>query len=185
VLTLSQSSGNISFKISTNNIGQTIDQIQDRWKTMNPAAPFSYRFLDDSFEEMYKADQRVGSIALIFSVLAILIGCMGIFGLAAFIAEQRTKEIGIRKVLGASAQGIVHLLSKEFMKLVAISFVIAAPIGWWMMHKWLQDFAYRADMGWWIFPLAGMIAFFIAFATVSFQAIKAALTDPAKCLRAE
>ena len=107
---------------------------------MAPGLPFSYRFLDESFDEMYRNEQRVGKIALVFSVLAIFIACLGLFGLATFIAEQRTKEIGIRKVLGASVQGIVQMLSKDFMKLVAISFVIAAPTAWYFMHKWLQDF---------------------------------------------
>jgi putative ABC transport system permease protein len=141
--------------------------------------------MDESFNEMYSADQRVGKIALIFAALAIVIGCMGIFGLSAFIAEQRTKEIGIRKVLGASAQGIVQLLSREFMKLLTISFIIATPLAWWMMHKWLQDFAYRIEIGWWIFLVAGIATFIIALATVSLQSIKAAMADPVECLRAE
>ncbi|HWJ93038.1 MAG TPA: FtsX-like permease family protein, partial [Flavisolibacter sp.] len=147
--------------------------------------PFSYRFLDDSFFEMYKDEQRVGKIALIFSILAILIACLGLFGLATFIAEQRTKEIGIRKVLGASVRGIVQLLSKDFVRLVLISFVIAAPFAWWAMNTWLQDFAYRVEISWWIFVVAGSIAIFIALATISFQAIRAAITNPMKNLRTE
>jgi putative ABC transport system permease protein len=118
-------------------------------------------------------------------VLAIFIACLGLFGLATFIAEQRTKEIGIRKVLGASVQGIVQMLSKDFMKLVAISFIIAAPMAWYFMHKWLQDFAYRVNISWWIFVAAGLAALLIALATVSFQAIRAAITNPVKSLRTE
>lgn len=185
VMALSQGSGLISFKINTTNISQTITRIEDKWKALSPGIPFSYRFMDESFNEMYSADQRVGKIALIFAALAIVIGCMGIFGLSAFIAEQRTKEIGIRKVLGASAQGIVQLLSREFMKLLTISFIIATPLAWWMMHKWLQDFAYRIEIGWWIFLVAGIATFIIALATVSLQSIKAAMADPVECLRAE
>ena len=152
---------------------------------MAPGLPFSYNFLNESFDEMYRAEQRVGKIALIFSVLAIFIACLGLFGLATFIAEQRTKEIGIRKVLGASVQGIVQMLSKDFLKLVAIAFVFAAPLAWWAMHSWLQDFAYRINMEWWMFVAAGSGALFIALVTVSFQAIKAAISNPVKSLRTE
>jgi putative ABC transport system permease protein len=134
---------------------------------------------------MYKGEQRAGRIALIFSALAIFIACLGLFGLSTFIAEQRTKEIGIRKVLGASVNGIVQLLSKDFIILVAISFVIAAPVAWWAMNKWLEDFAYRITVNWWIFLVAGFCALFIALLTVSFQAVKAALTNPVKNLRTE
>ena len=129
--------------------------------------PFTYSFLDDSFNDMYRSEQRVGKIALIFSTLAILIACMGLSGLATFIAEQRTKEIGIRKVLGASVQGVVRLLSKDFLKLVAIAFVIAAPVSVWAMNRWLSDFAYRITLEWWIVAVAGILAIFIALATVS------------------
>ena len=138
--------GLASFKVGTANINQTIAQIQSKWKSLAPGLPFSYRFLNESFDEMYRTEQRVGKIALVFSVLAIFIACLGLFGLATFIAEQRTKEIGIRKVLGASVQGIVQMLSKDFVKLVAIAFVIAAPFAWWAMHSWLQDFAYRINI---------------------------------------
>jgi putative ABC transport system permease protein len=134
---------------------------------------------------MYRTEQRVGKIALTFSMLAIFIACLGLFGLATFIAEQRTKEIGIRKVLGASVQGIVQLLSKDFIKLVAIAFVIAAPLAWWAMHTWLQDFAYRINIEWWMFAAAGFSALFIALITVSFQAIRAAIMNPVKSLRTE
>jgi putative ABC transport system permease protein len=177
--------GLASFKVNTSNINQLIAQVREKWKSVAPSLPFSYRFLDDSFNEMYRNEQRVGKIALVFSALAIFIACLGLFGLATFIAEQRTKEIGIRKVLGASVQGIVQMLSKDFMKLVAVSFVIAAPTALYFMNKWLQDFAYRVTISWWIFVVAGLAALFIALITVSFQAIRAAITNPVKSLRTE
>ena len=182
---LSQGNGFASFKVGTGNISQLISQIQSKWKSMSLGLPLRYRFLDDSFDEMYRNEQRVGKIALVFSVLTIFIACLGLFGLATFIAEQRTKEIGIRKVLGASVKGIVQMLSKDFMKLVAISFVIAAPTAWYFMHKWLQDFAYRVNISWWIFVAAGLTALLIALLTVSFQAIRAAIMNPVKSLRTE
>ncbi|HXB42720.1 MAG TPA: FtsX-like permease family protein, partial [Puia sp.] len=184
-LFLRPSTGLVSIKITGANIPDVLKQAENKWKAMAPGMPFSYRFLDESFNEMYRSEQRIGKIILIFSTLAILIACLGLFGLSTFIAEQRTKEIGIRKVLGASVQGLVQLLSKDFIKLVAISFVIAAPLAWWFMSKWLQDFAYRVDISWWIFLLAGVLAFVIAIATVSFQAIKAALMNPVTSLRTE
>ena len=177
--------GLASFKVGTANVNQLIAQVQSKWKSLASGLPFRYRFLDESFDEMYRSEQRVGKIALVFSVLAIFIACLGLFGLATFIAEQRTKEIGIRKVLGASVQGIVQMLSKDFMKLVAISFVIAAPLAWYFMNKWLQDFAYRVSISWWIFVAAGLAALLIALLTVSFQAIRAAISNPVKSLRTE
>ncbi len=182
---LGRSPGMISFKVRPADLPAILKTVESKWKAMAPGMPFSYRFLDESFAEMYSAEQRAGKIALTFSVLAIFIACLGLFGLATFIAEQRTKEIGIRKVLGASVNGIVQLLSKDFVKLVVIAFVIASPIAWWAMHKWLQDFAYRIDLKWWIFLTAGIAALFIAIVTVSFQAVKAALTNPVKNLRTE
>ena len=152
---------------------------------MSAGVPFSYRFLDDSFTEMYHDEQRIGKLALSFSILAILIACLGLFGLAAFTAEQRTKEIGIRKVLGASAASVINMLNKEFIKLVLISSVIAIPLAWWAMNKWLEDFAYRVEIGWWVFVVAGIIALLIAVLTVSSQAIKAAFANPVKSLRSE
>jgi putative ABC transport system permease protein len=185
IFALQRSTGLASFKVSTANISPLIQQVKSKWKAMAPGMPFSYRFLDESFNEMYRAEQRVGEIAIIFSVLAILISCLGIFGLATFIAEQRMKEIGIRKVLGASVQGIVGLLSRDFVKLVAIAFVIAAPFARWAMNKWLQGFVDRAGLSWWIFMLAGLAALFIALATVSFQSVRVALMNPTKSLKAE
>ncbi len=184
-LFLRNSPGLISFKVNTSNMNRLVKQVESKWQELAPGMPFSYRFLDQSFDKMYRAEQRVGKIAMIFSVLAILIACLGLFGLATYIAEQRTKEIGIRKVLGASVQGIIRLLSKDFMKLVAISFVIATPISWWFMSKWLNDFAYRIQIEWWIFAMAGFMALIIALGTVSFQAIRAAVSNPVKSLRTE
>jgi putative ABC transport system permease protein len=173
------------FKVNTADIKNLIASVQNKWKTLAQGLPFSYRFLNESFDEMYRAEQRAGKIALIFSVLAIFIACLGLFGLATFIAEQRTKEIGIRKVLGASVKGIVQMLSKDFIKLVAIAFVFAVPLAWWAMHTWLQDFAYRISIEWWIFAFAGIMAMIIALLTISFQAIKAAVANPVKSLRTE
>jgi putative ABC transport system permease protein len=182
---LGKSTGLASFKVKAENIPSLIKSIESKWKTMAAGMPFSYRFLDESFSEMYRAEQRAGKIALTFSVLGILIACLGLFGLAAYVAEQRTKEIGIRKVLGASINGLVILLSKDFMKLVLIAAIIAFPIAWWGMHKWLEDFAFRIGIPWWIFILAGVIAAFIAFITISLQAVKAAMANPVKNLRTE
>jgi putative ABC transport system permease protein len=175
----------VAFRTGTAHLDQTLDHIRGIWKSMNPGSAFNYRFMDRSFNDFYKADEQVGRIALVFAALALVIGCMGILGLAAFIAERRTKEIGIRKVLGASTRGILSLLSAEFTRLVAISFLIATPLAALAMHRWLQDFAYRTDLTWWIFPVAGLATFSIAILTVSFQSLKAALTNPVEALRSE
>ncbi len=184
-LMLGKGTSSAIFKVNTGNIQNLISQVQNKWKTVASGLPFSYRFLNESFDEMYRAEQRAGEIALIFSVLAIFIACLGLFGLATFIAEQRTKEIGIRKVLGASVQGIVQMLSKDFIKLVLIAIIIATPLAWWAMHNWLNNFAYRINIEWWMFVVAGIGALMIALITVSFQAIKAALSNPVKSLRTE
>ena len=141
--------------------------------------------MDAEFDAAYRVESRIGVIFMAFTFLAIVIACLGLFGLAAYAAEQRTKEIGIRKVLGADVVTLVRLLSKDFIKLVLIAIVIASPIAWFAMQQWLHDFAYRADMHWWLIIIAGMAALVIAFATVSFQAIKAALINPVKSLKAE
>ena len=174
-----------SFKVQTANIQPLVKQIQSKWKVMAPSLPFSYRFLDESFDNMYREEQRVGKIAFAFAVLTIVIACLGLFGLATYMAEQRTKEIGVRKVLGATVSNIVNLLSKDFLKLVALSAIFAVPLSWWVMNKWLQDFAYRADIDWWVFVVAIGVAVLIALLTVSFQAIKAAIANPVKSLRTE
>lgn len=184
--TLGRSRWFTSFKISsTGDIRGLVKQVENTWKSMVPAMPFSYRFLDDAFDEMYRAEQRIGKVAMSFAVLAILIACLGLFGLVTYMSEQRRKEIGVRKVLGASVGNIVSMLSQDFLKLVVIAAVVAFPVAWWFMHQWLQDFAYRIDIGWWIFGVAGVIALLIAVLTVSFQAIKAAIANPVKSLRTE
>ena len=174
-----------SFKVAAASIPSVLKAAEAKWKSMAPGMPFSYQFMDEAFADMYRSEQRVGTIALVFSIIAIFIACLGLFGLASFIAEQRTKEIGIRKVLGASVNGIIQLLSKNFLKLVLIAFVISAPLAWWLMHRWLQDFAYRIHIGWWVFALSGVAAALIALFTVSFQAIRAAITNPVKSLKTE
>lgn len=184
-LKLGHSNSLMSFKINTSNIKLLIAQIQNKWKTLAPGMPFSYRFMDEAFNNMYRAEQRVEQVSITFSILAILIACLGLFGLVTYMAEQRTKEIGVRKVLGASVPNLVTMLSKDFLKLVAIASLIAFPVAWWAMHKWLQDFAYRINIDWWVFVLAAFIALLIALLTVSVQAIKAALANPVKSLRSE
>ena len=173
------------YRFNTSDISGLIGNIENKYKTMASGMPFNYHFLDDSFDNMYRQEQRIGKVALTFSFLAIIIACLGLFGLATYIAEQRTKEIGIRKVLGASVSNIVTMLSTDFIKLVLISFVIATPIAWWFMNKWLQDFAFRIDLSWWIFAVTGIVALLIALFTLSFQAIKAAISNPVKSLRTE
>lgn len=162
-----------------------LKSVEASWHKLNPNEPFEYSFLDDDFQKNYDAETRLSSIVGYFTLIAILICCLGLFGLATFSAEQRIKEIGVRKVLGASVTGIVTLLSKDFLKLVLIAIVIASPLAWYVMHRWLQDFAYRVDINWWVFLLAGIIAAAIAFVTISFQAIKAANANPVKSLRTE
>jgi len=147
--------------------------------------PFSFQFMDEAFAEMYQSEQRVGKIALLFASLAILIASLGLFGLATFMAEQRMKEIGIRKVLGASVQRIVRLMTAEFIRLIFISFIIAAPIGWWAMNKWLNDFVYRTHISWWMFALSAFLALAVALITVSIQAFRAAIINPVKSLKTE
>ena len=163
----------------------TIANISALYKKYEPNSPISYGFLDQELDAQYRAEQRIGQIILYFSILSIFVSCLGLFGLTTYTAEQRTKEIGIRKVLGASVASIVTLLSKDFLKLVLIAIVIASPIAYYAMNKWLQDFAYRIDIEWWYFALAGLLAVNIALLTVSFQSIRAALMNPAKSLRSE
>ncbi len=169
----------------TTDMGGTLKSIEGIWKKLNPNEPFEYSFLDQDFHKNYQAEERLSSIVTYFTIVAILISCLGLFGLAAFSAEQRIKEIGVRKVLGANVSNIVSLLSKDFLKLVGIAIVIASPIAWFTMNRWLEDFAYRTTIGWQVFVITAGIALFIALATVSFQAIKAAISNPVKSLRSE
>jgi putative ABC transport system permease protein len=154
-------------------------------KEDNPGYPFEYKFVDEAFNQFFVTETLIGKLAGVFAVLAIFISCLGLFGLAAYTAERRTKEIGIRKVLGASVQGLAGLLSREFVQLVALSCIIAFPIAWLAMHSWLQDYQYRTTIQWWVFAVAGITALAIALITVSFQAIKAAIANPVKSLRTE
>ncbi|HLK31238.1 MAG TPA: ABC transporter permease [Puia sp.] len=174
-----------SVKLGKENIHQTVANIEKIWGRYFPSDPFNYFFLDDSFNRQYKSDELFGSIFTVFAMLAILIACFGLSGLSAYNVLQRRKEIGIRKVMGASIQQLLVLLSKDFLRLVLIAFLIAIPITWLIMNKWLEDFAYRINISWWVFAIAGLIAVVIAFATISFQAIKAAVANPVKSLRTE
>jgi putative ABC transport system permease protein len=175
----------ISVKMSGADAKDVISYVSNVWKSFSPNQPFRYTFLDESFTSMYADVQRTGSIFTSFAVLAIIIACLGLFALSAFMGEQRNKEIGIRKVLGASISGITAMLSKDFVKLVLISIVIASPLAYWVMTKWLQDFAYRIAITWWMIAVAGIAALVIALITISFQSIKAAIANPVKSLRAE
>jgi len=176
----------IVLKLNRNkSASECISKIEAAFKKYIPSAPFDYQFADTEFAAKFAAEERIGKLATFFAVLAVFISCLGLFGLASFVAEQRTKEIGIRKVLGASVSQVTTMLSKEFVKLVLISCVVAFPLSWWVMYKWLQDFAYRINISWWMFVVAGIIALLIALITVSFKAIKAALANPVKSLRTE
>ena len=174
-----------SVKFTTADPRLTITSIKKSWDRYFPNDPFSYYFLDESFNEQYKADSRFGEVFGLFASLAILIACFGLLGLSAYNVLQRTKEIGVRKVLGASAQSLVLLLSKEFLVLVSVALLIAIPVTWWVMYSWLQDYAYRISIQWWVFALGGALALLIALTTVGLQALRAALTNPIDSLRTE
>jgi putative ABC transport system permease protein len=175
----------MAVKLKAGHIQQALAQVKRTWQKLVPNVPFNYSFLDQKVASQYKTEQQTGRVFTGFTILAIIVACLGLFGLTTYAVQRRTKEIGIRKVLGASEASIVGLLSKDFLKLVAIGFVIAVPIGWYAMHRWLQNFAYKINMSWWIFLLAGGIALIIALATVSWQSVKAALANPVDSLRSE
>ncbi|WDF53875.1 ABC transporter permease [Mucilaginibacter sp. KACC 22063] len=175
----------VSLKIAGTDARQAINAVSSVWKSFSPDQPIRFTFMDEQFANMYSDVQRTGHIFTSFAVLAIAIACLGLFALSAFMAEQRSKEIGIRKVLGASIHGITTMLSFDFVKLVIIAILIGSPVAWWGMNKWLQDFAYRTPIQWWIFLLAGLSAIFLALITVSFQSIKAAMMNPVKSLKSE
>jgi hypothetical protein len=177
--------GTLLVRLGAGKDKQGLASLQKLCKEMNPAFPFTYQFSDEEFNKLYKSEQLVSKLANYFAFLAIFISCLGLLGLAIFTAEQRTREIGIRKVLGANIPGIVSLLSKDFLGLVLIAIVIASPLAWYFMHNWLLDYAYRTPLRWWIFAVAAVSAIGIAFVTVSFQAIKAAMANPVKSLRSE
>ncbi|WP_369822729.1 ABC transporter permease [Spirosoma sp. 209] len=184
VLFRGQDNYQMALRVKTDDMPALLKTIEQRWKAQTDM-PFTYSFLSERFSLMYASEQRVGQLFGIFAGLAVLIACLGLFGLAAFTTRQRTKEIGVRKVLGASVASIITLLSKDFLKLVLIAIVIASPIAWYAMNRWLQDFAYKIDIEWWVFALAGFLAVGIALLTVSFQSIKAALMNPVRSLRSE
>jgi putative ABC transport system permease protein len=185
VMMLGNNQGGLIVKVKTAGIEGLLSSLKNNWNSFNPRGPFSYNFMDDRFAAVYKAEERTGKIFSVFAIISIIIASLGLFGLSAFSIAQRTKEIGVRKVLGANVSQVVVLLAKDFLYMVLIAFVVAVPFTWFAMNKWLEEFAYRINIGWAVFALAGSIAVLIAFATVSFQAIKAALMNPVKSLRTE
>ncbi|MEO0571938.1 MAG: ABC transporter permease [Bacteroidota bacterium] len=184
-LSMGRSTGNMAVKLTAGDFSGTIASIEGLWGKLAPGQPFGYRFMDDSFNTVYESEQRLGKIFMVFSILSILIACLGLFGLAAFNAQKRTKEIGIRKVLGASVTKITFRLTTDFVKMVSIAILISLPLGWFAMNIWLQDFSFRIEIAWWVLALAGLLALVIALVTVSYQSIKAAIVNPVKSLRAE
>jgi len=185
IMTLSDSRQNLAIRLRPGDIHSSVNTIETKWKRFAHGVPFSYTFMDDDFNKLYHAEAQTGALFMTFAVFAILIACLGLFGLVTYATEQRTKEIGIRKVLGAKVTRIVALLSRDFAKLVFIAALIAFPVAWWTMNKWLQSFTYRTEINWWIFPLAGAVTLFIAMATMCFQTIRAALANPVRSLRSE
>ncbi len=177
--------GGLVVKVKTADIKDFLSDFKKQWNAFNPEGPLEYYFLDENFAKLYASEIRTQQIFSVFAIIAVIIAGLGLFGLSAFVIEQRTKEIGIRKVLGASVQNVLLLVSKEFLLLVGIAFTISIPVTWWAMHKWLQDFAYRISISWWVFAIAGMVAILVAMLTVSFQAIKAAVANPVDSLRTE
>ncbi|RYF52478.1 MAG: FtsX-like permease family protein, partial [Cytophagaceae bacterium] len=177
--------GYFTVSVSQEKLPETIAAIQQVWQTVFPDSPFSYFFLDDFFNHQYQLDWTLAQLSGLFALLAVIVASLGLFGLAFLTTMQRTKEIGIRKVLGASVASIVTLLSQDLLKLVLIAILLASPIAWYAMSWWLQDFAYKIDIEWWMFALAGTLAVAIALLTVSFQSVKAALMNPVKSLRSE
>ena len=174
-----------SIKLSTTNMATSMQFIKKIWEQTFPNYVYEYRFLDDKVAGFYKQENQLSQLYKIFAAIAIFLSCLGLYGLASFMAVQRIKEVGIRKVLGATAGSIVYLFSKEFIILIAIAFTIATPLAWYFMHQWLQDYAYRVNISWWLFAAAGLAAIIIALATVSFQAIKAAIANPVESLGSE
>jgi putative ABC transport system permease protein len=175
----------VSVKVSAANLPGTIAAIERNWNRLIPTRPFEYSFLDEDFNKKYSAEVGFGRLFFYFAALAIFISCLGVLGLASYSTIQRRKEIGVRKVLGASAVSIVQLLSKDFLRLVGLALLIASPIGWWMMNRWLSDFAYRAPISWWVFGVTAGLSLVIVFVTIGVQAVRAALENPTQALRSE
>jgi putative ABC transport system permease protein len=184
-LVIGKNSGGLAIKLASGDFSQALDQIEGIWTALAPDLPLNYSFMDASFDNTYQSDQRLGALFVIFTFLSILVACLGLFGLAAFNAEKRTKEIGIRKVLGASVSQISFRLSVDFLKLVVIAVLIALPLGWYAMNKWLEEFSYKIEVGWWVFALAAFLAVIIAFLTISYQSIRAAMANPINSLGTE
>ncbi|MEZ4811164.1 MAG: ABC transporter permease [Allomuricauda sp.] len=184
-LFLGGNSGILAAKLNAGDFSSTLASIEGIWDRLAPGQPFNYRFMDDSFNSTYEAEQRLGKIFVVFTILSILIACLGLFGLAAFNAQKRTKEIGVRKVMGATVGQITFRLTTDFLKMVGIAIIISLPIGWFAMDKWLEDFSYRIEIGWWVFVLAAFLAISVAILTVGYQSIKAAVVNPVKSLRTE
>ena len=185
VMVMASNPGTLILKLDTKDIAGVLATVKKKWSSFTAESPLNYSFLDDRYNRTYIAERKTGIILAVFAGLTIFIACLGLFGLTIFTAEQRTREIGIRKVLGSSVTGIVQLLSKEFVMLVGIAFVLAVPVGWWAMNKWLEGFAYRIDISWMIFAKAAGIALLITIVTMSFQSVKAALANPVQSLRSE
>ena len=185
VLIMGQDNGALSIRMNGRDIPALLTQIKEKWSGLSPNVQMNFSFMDQDFDAIYRTEQRAGTVLVVFTTLAIIIACLGLFGLAAYAAEQRTKEIGIRKVLGASVSAITAMLSFDFIKLVAIAILIALPAGWYFMNKWLQDFAYRVHIQWWVLALAGFVAIVIAFITIGYQSVKAALSNPVNSLKVE
>jgi putative ABC transport system permease protein len=172
-------------RVGPGKLQHVLSEIRKTWDGFAAMRPFNYSFLDDEYDALYRTEQRLGMLMSVFCGIAILVTCLGLLGLVTFMVAKRTKEIGIRKVLGASVLSITTMLSKDFLKLVVVAIVIALPVAWYFMHDWLRDFAYRIDIGWWVFVMTAIAALLIALATISFQAVKAALANPVKNLRTE
>jgi putative ABC transport system permease protein len=185
LISYARQGSSISLKVDAAHINEAITQLKKTWSRIVSAVPLQYNFIDYEIEKQYEKKQKMEGIFYGFSALSLLIACLGLFGLSTFVVERKIKEIGIRKVLGANVRGLVALLSGDFLKLVLISLFIATPLAWYFMNTWLQDFAYRIQISWWIFVVAGIIAFFIALVTVSIQSIKAAISNPVNSLRTE
>ena len=184
-MVLGNNSGSVIVKAKTKDMTGLLALAKGQWSAFKPDEPFRYSFLDQSYQATYEAELKTGRILGLFAGLTIFVACLGLFGLATFTAEQRTKEIGVRKVLGASVTSILALLSRDFLKPVLIAIVVASPIAWYAMNWWLQDFAYKTNIDWWVFALAGLLAVGIAILTVSFRSVKAALMNPVQSLRSE
>ena len=185
VMTLNNGWGWMMVKTRSSEVSGLLASMKNNWDGFHSDMPFSYTFLDERFNDTYKAEQKTGQILGTFAGLTIFVACLGLFGLATFTAEQRTKEIGVRKVLGASVAGIIALLSKDFLKLVIVALLIATPAAWWLMDRWLQEFAYKIEVTWWMFALAGVLSILVALCTISYQSVKAALMNPVESLRSE